>query len=129
MKKIIGLVFSIVLLIGMPIRPAAALSGEKLGCWVVSGQTEKYTSPGCFPTRPKFSYNVVFRVLNISSTYTYSWNTTGWPAPLVGCTSTSEYCTVRADASLAAMWGVETNVAVQGCASSAACRENGSIFG
>jgi len=51
--------------------------------------------PPCRSQRPQESYAVRFKVLNGTGTYSYAWNTHGWPVTS-GCTSTSGECNVRA---------------------------------
>ena len=76
-----------------PQQRSEALGGETLSCFVSGTTPVNFTTPSCFSQIPRSSYNVTF-LLNGSGTYSYLWNTGGFPISS-GCTSTSASCTVR----------------------------------
>lgn len=83
------------LVAGVVAAPSAnAAGGERLGCYVASGQPLSW-GPPCRSKQPQYSYTVRFKVLDGTGTYSYAWNTHGWPVTS-GCTSTSGECNVRA---------------------------------
>jgi hypothetical protein len=94
-KKILLAIPVVALAVFIPMR-SHAFGGESLGCFVNVGTPGVFSSPTCGPTTPKFTYNVVFKVLNQSGAYSYAWNTSGLTVSS-GCTSTSDTCilTVR----------------------------------
>ena len=100
MQRIACLLCAIVVLGGTPVRPAAAMGGEVLGCYFSThaGQGEPYSTGSCFPDRPLFQYNLVFRVLNKSSNYSYAWDTISGSGLTVisGCSPNVDFCTVNA---------------------------------
>jgi len=97
MRKLLSVVLAVgaFLVAGVVTAPSAnAAGGERLGCYVASGQPLLW-GPPCRSQRPQESYAVRFKVLNGTGTYSYAWNTHGWPVTS-GCTSTSGECNVRA---------------------------------
>ena len=100
MKKVVFWMSIVVLAVLVAVAPrrSDAIGGESLGCFVNVGDPGVYTSPECFPTIPRTSYTIHFRVFGGSGTYTYSWATNGATVSS-GCTSTSDFCllSVRAN--------------------------------
>jgi hypothetical protein len=81
-------------------RPALALGGESLGCFVNDGLPATFDSPECLPTVARTSYGVVFKVLGGSGSYTYSWSVGGGGAAVTsGCTTSSDTCILQVNAS------------------------------
>lgn len=105
MRKILSLLavaVSLIVLGGVSANPAAALGGESLGC-VVNPNPHPLTfwNP-CGDSAPPGAQNqfqVTFRVLNGSGTYSYAWSVPSpWSGQIIsGCTSSSIDCTFTAD--------------------------------
>jgi hypothetical protein len=76
-----------------PQQRSEALGGETLSCFVSGTTPVSFTSPSCFSQFARSSYTISF-ILNGSGTYSYLWNTGGFPISS-GCTSTSASCAVR----------------------------------
>ena len=86
----------------LPAGQASALGNENLSCLVLPyyNTPVTYTNP-CNTTGPPQSgsnyFNVLFKLSNLSGSYTYSWVRTGTAASVVsGCTSTDSGCALRA---------------------------------
>lgn len=91
MRKVMLLVLSVVSALGLSlvsIAPAQALGGESLACHF----TDPTWSSPCQATVPAGSYTVIFKVLNTSGSYTFSWTPPSTPS--AGCGSTNDFCTV-----------------------------------
>jgi len=82
----------------VPAAPAAALGGESLGCAVFPSSSNTYHSGGCTNLQPASSYDIDFRVLNGSGTYSYAWSVPSEGQVHSGCTSTSFDCWVYVSA-------------------------------
>lgn len=72
-------------------RSEAQTSGT-LSCFVSGTTPVNFTSPTCFPGRPRASYTVTF-LLSVPGTNSHLWNTGGYPISS-GCTSTSTSCAI-----------------------------------
>ncbi|HET6209327.1 MAG TPA: hypothetical protein VFD94_03035 [Jatrophihabitans sp.] len=104
MRKILSLLAVAVSLLVLGLvsaGPAAALGGESLGCVVnPNPHPLTFSNPCGDPAPPNQSnqFQVTFRVLNGSGSYSYAWSVPSpWSGQIIsGCTSSSIDCTFTA---------------------------------
>lgn len=112
MRKLRALVAvtSTIAALGVVNCSSASATGEWLGCRISPG-TEFNFYQFCTTTQAASTYYVAFQLLNDSGLSSYSWSIpTAYQSSIYsGCTSTTNYCTIRAHAS-----GQEIAVTVNG---------------